>query len=66
MESHLPDHRIPTEEDIHACFLVVIDLVAPNRTFSIAKDNNPRTQTTVYFVTLGNEIQNPIVKMEKK
>lgn len=30
VESHLPDHRISTEENIHPRFLVVIDLVAPN------------------------------------
>lgn len=30
VDSHLPDHRIAAEEYIHACFLVVIDLVAPN------------------------------------
>lgn len=26
----LPDHRIPTEENVHARFLVIIYLVAPN------------------------------------
>lgn len=49
---HLPDNRIPTEENIHTRFLVIIDLVASNRTFSIAEDNNSWTQTTVYFVAL--------------
>ena len=57
VESHPPDHRISTEENIHACFFVVIDYITPNWTFSISKDNNPRTQTAVYFVTLWNKRQ---------
>jgi len=50
-----PDHRIPTEEDIDTRLFVVIDLVAPDRPFPVAKDNNSRTQTTVYSVTLCKE-----------
>ena len=50
-----PDNRIPTEENIDARLLVVIDLVAPDRPLAIAKDNHSRTQTTVYSVTLQGE-----------
>lgn len=52
LSPHLPDHRIPAEENIHARFLVVVDLVAPNGTFPVAKDNNAGTQAAMYFVAL--------------
>ena len=55
VESNLPHHRIPAEENIHTGFLVVVDQVAPNRTFPVAKNNNPRTKTTMNFVALRNE-----------
>lgn len=32
---------IPTEENIDTCLLIIIDLVTPNGTFSIAKNNDP-------------------------
>lgn len=49
---YLPDHRIAAEENIHTRFFVIIDLVASNRTFSIAKDHDPRAQTAVDLVAL--------------
>lgn len=32
---------IPTEENIDTRFLIIIDLVTPNGTFSIAENNDP-------------------------
>lgn len=52
MKSYLPHHRIPTEENIDSRFLVVIYQVAPNRTSPVAKNHDPRAQTTVNFVAL--------------
>lgn len=54
---HLPDHRIAAEENIHTRFFVVIDPIASNGTFSVAKNNDPRAQAAVDFVALLNERQ---------
>lgn len=54
---YLPDHRIAAEENIHTRFFVIIDLIASNGTFSIAKNNDPRAQAAVDFVALLNERQ---------
>lgn len=39
-ESYLPDMWIPTEEDIDTGLLVIKDLVTPNGTFPIAKNDD--------------------------
>ena len=49
---HLPDHRVAIEKNVHARLLVVIDLVAADRTLPVAQDNNAGTHATVYSVTL--------------
>lgn len=48
----IPDNRIAIKENIHASFLVAVDLVAANGTSPVAQDNNPGTQTTVDSITL--------------
>lgn len=52
-----PDHRITAEENIHARFFVVVDLVASNRTFPVAQNHDPRAQAAVNFVALLKERQ---------
>lgn len=48
----LPDHRVAIKKNIHASFLVAVDLVAANGTSPVAQDNDPWTQATVDSITL--------------
>ena len=49
---HTPHYRVSIVQDVDACLLVAVDLVASDGTFPVSKDNNSGTQTAVYSVTL--------------
>lgn len=48
----IPNHRIAVKKNIHASFLVAVDLVAANGTSPVAQDDDPGTQAAVDSVTL--------------
>lgn len=55
--AHTPHHRVSIVQDVDACLLVAVDLVASDGTFPVSKDNNSGTQAAVYSVTLQKETE---------